>query len=203
MSLPFMIRAALCRLAVVLALAATSHAQTPAVGKGYDAYRLVQTRHIFDANRRAPRVESSRDSRSDERASSIRSSYLALTGTMVTESKALAFFSGSSSENTRVVSIGDSVAGCKVNAISMQDVELVRDGKPVVLAIGNRLFLEGGGIEVHTAPDAAPAAPTAPGENTPPSADAAAAPPAGAPPSTDKSEVLRRMLERRQQEMSK
>lgn len=202
MSIPVMIRAMLGGFAAVVALAQMSRAQAPEAGKNYDAYRLVQTRHIFDANRRASRVESSRDTRREERSTS-RSSYLALTGTMVTDSKALAFFSGSSSENTRVVNVGDSVAGCRVNAISMQDVELVRDGKPVVLAIGNRLSLEGGGIEAHTATDPAPAATIAAGETTPTSADATAATPAGDPPSSDKSEVLRRMLERRQQEMSK
>src|SRR5688572_11427882 len=68
-----------CSMFDVLPLSA--HAADPPA-KGYDAFRLVQTRHIFDPNRQPPpRAETRR-----ELTRTSRSNYLALTGTMVTES---------------------------------------------------------------------------------------------------------------------
>ena len=181
---------------------------TSAIGaesKGYDAYRLVRTRNIFDPNRRAPRIESAPTRR--ESTPTNRPHYLKLTGTMVTETKTLAFFSGSKSEYSRVLSLGDSIADGKVTAITAQQVELQREGKPVILVVGGApLSLDGTPIdpsaleaEQHP-PDTSRTSATPPSPSPDGAAPAAPTAPAA---STDKNEVLRRMLERRQQEMSK
>ena len=170
-------------------------AQAPRA-KGFDDFRLVRTRNIFDPNRRAMRTETPRDARSS--ASQIaRANTLSLTGTMVTEGRTLAFFTGSRSEYSKVIGVGDTVAEHKVKAITATQVELEHGGKTTVLAVGKLLTLEGtcrcsGRFRAaHPAhrPMRPPAAP----------ADAATAPAS----TNDKSEVLRRMMERRAKEMSK
>jgi len=211
-----------------------SRAQSAAKEKGFEAYRLVQTRNVFDPNRRAPRGEEQR--RSGPPRS--RNDSFTLTGTMVTEGKTLAFFSGSRSEFSRVIPVGESVGDFKVKAIEAAQVELEHDGKATTLAIGRTVQLEGTGApdgpetaeeSAETPPETGVPAPTPdaspPGGSRPPgdqrpfgdsrqsrdsrqvgdsrSPSGPSSSPSGSTPSNDKNEVLRRMMERRQQEMSK
>lgn len=182
-------------LGVLLWLAVpTVHGQ--AAPKGYDAFSLVRTRNIFDSNRRAARNEPPPDSRSSVGAP--RPSSFTLTGTMVAEGRSLAFFSGSRSEYSKVIPVGEVVAGYKVVAITPMQAELERDGKRMVLAVGHRFQIEGSSDEPSGPETSGPEASPAP---TPPDPNAAATP---APaPTSDKTEILRRMMERRQKEMSK
>ena len=180
-------------LAAMLALAGAQAADA----KGYDAFKGVRTRNIFDPNRKAVRLEASRSSEPRKP----RSSSFTLTGTMVREGRSLAFFSGSRSEFSKVISVGDSVANYKVTTIEPGQVELERDGKKLTLAIGKLFQIE-----------SAPGAPPEPDEPEEPAktegtegtktTDAAAppAPPAGG---DAKSETMRKMMEKRAKEMGK
>ena len=181
----------------VLLLPLIAHAAESA--KGYDAYKLVRTRNIFDPNRKAVRIEAPR-SNTPTRP---RSSTFTLTGTMVREGRSLAFFSGSRSEFSKVISVGDSVANFKITAIEPSQVELEHEGKKMTLAIGKPFQIEGKpGDPVEAEPaEEAPAA--ADGTNvangtTPPAP--ATAPPAGG---DAKSEIIRKMMEKRAKEMGK
>ena len=120
-------------IAVVLPLGAQA-----ADAKGYDAFKGVRTRNIFDPNRKAVRIEAPRSSEPRKP----RSSSFTLTGTMVREGRSLAFFSGSRTEFSKVISVGDSVANYKVTAIEPGQVELDRDGKKLTLAIGKPFTIE-------------------------------------------------------------
>jgi hypothetical protein len=115
---------------------------------------------------------------------------------MVADGRALAFFSGSRSEYSKIIGIGDTVADRKVKAISTTEVELEHGGKTSTLAVGKFLTLEGT-VEV----DAPPAA------DAPPESSTTAVPSTGTAPapasSGDKNDVLRRMMERRAKEMNK
>ena len=187
----------------LLGLAASHALGQTAPAKGFDAFNLVKTRNLFDPNRKATHVEAPQETRAGS-TNRTRPSYVALTGTMVAEGRSLAFFSGSRTEFSKVVPIGDAVAGYKVVSITPLQAELEHGGKSFVLAVGHRLQLEGstdeipatetaGGAEASTTPSS-PANPNAP-------APAAAG---GAPPATtDKAEIMRRMIERRQKEMTK
>ncbi len=170
-----------------------AHGQAP---QGYDAFSLVRTRNIFDPNRRPARNEPPPEARPPSGTRSRPSSFT-LTGTMVAEGRALAFFSGSRSEYSKVIPVGETVAGYKVVTISPNQAELEREGKRVMLAVGHRFQIEGVTDEASgpetAGPDAPP--PAVPGPN-------AAATPAPAA-TNDKAEILRRMMERRQKEMSK
>lgn len=189
------LRAAACGAVFAItffALRAGAVAQAPKA-KSFDDFPLLKTRNIFDPDRRAARIESSRDRSSTQRI--LRANTLSLLGTMVADGRALAFFSGSRSEYSKIIGIGDTVADHQVKAISTAEVELERGGKTTTLAVGKVLTLEGT-VEVD-----APAAPDAPPDTS------AAVPPTGTDPvpasSTDKNDVLRRMMERRAKEMNK
>jgi hypothetical protein len=185
-----------CRFLILAALfslaAAHSYGQAPA--KGYDVFVTVKTRNIFDPSRRPVRTESAQDGKSRDRT---RPSYFALTGTMVTDGRSLAFFSGSRSEFSKVIPIGETIAGYKLIAITPLQAEVERDGKSFVMAVGHRLQLEGLTDEI---PASELAAPTNNNNSSPSSAPPGA--PNSAPPAVyaDKAEVLRRMMERAQAE---
>ena len=171
-------------------------------GKGYDAYKLVRTRNIFDPNRKAVRIEAPRPSGPTRP----RSSTFTLTGTMVREGRSLAFFSGSRSEFSKVISVGDSVANFKIIAIEPSQVELEHEGKKMTLAIGKPFQIEGKPGDPEPPEESTP---PSDGSGAPPGPDGAAAPPPSTPtapaPSTgnSKDEILRRMMERRAKEMNK
>lgn len=168
----------------------------PAAAKGFDAFGLVKTRNVFDPNRRAMRTEST----TEKRDRTTRPSWFMLTGTMVTDGKTLAFFSGSRSEFSKVIPAGESVAGYKLLVVTPAQVELEHGGKSMTMGVGHRLQLEGMTDEVAASEPGpgAPPPPGAPDSATPPS-PAGAAPAAGG----DKNEIMRRLMERRQKEMSK
>jgi len=169
-------------------------------GKGYEAYKLVRTRNIFDPNRKAVRDSSTTR---QVRAPRTRSSSFTLTGTLVREGRSLAFFSGSRSEFSKVISVGDSVANYKITAIQPAKVELEHEGKKLTLAIGTPFQIEGLPGDPESADEPALSSDEA---NSTSSNDGSAPPEpvAAAPAGTDpKSEILRRMMERRAKEMNK
>ena len=184
--------------ALVLLLAGNAGAQAAEKVAGFDAFRLMRTKNMFDPNRRPARTETA----SAQRPAPVRenkSSTLTLTGTMVTEGKVLAFFAGTRADYSKVLSVGGTIADCKITAIKATEVEMERGGKPGALAVGHQLQIEGAPSDM---PAEEPAAASAPG-----AAPADLAAPAGTPAapasSNDKSDVLRRMMERREKEMNK
>ncbi len=187
--------------ALALLLAGNAGAQAAEKVAGFDAFRLMRTKNMFDPNRRPARTETA----SAPRPAQVRenkSSSLTLTGTMVTEGKTLAFFAGTRADYSKVLSVGGTIADCKITAIKTTEVEMERGGKPGTLAIGHQLQIDGAPSDV---PAEVPAPASASGDNAAPPADpsAPAGPTAGPPASNDKNDVLRRMMERREKEMNK
>jgi hypothetical protein len=161
---------------------------------GYQAFPFVRLRNIFDPNRKPVRI----DSPAAKPLSKPRAA-LTLTGTLVTEQKALAFFSGPGGDLGKVLGIAQAIGDFKITSIAPGQVGLERDGQPLVLAVGKSLPMEGGAetsavlenipaVGVPETPAPAPASPPSPAPN----ADA----------NPDRSETLRRMMERRQKELS-
>ena len=171
--------------------------------KGFDAFRLVKSRNIFDPDRRG--MPSSAPS---SRPSAPRKNTINLTGTMVAEGKTLAFFAGSRSEYNKVISIGESIADFKVTGITNAQVELSHAGKTVTVAVGKQVPLEGtaAGIVADASLDSnSPASSTddtTPAEPAADSSTPAETKPADKP-ADEQNDVLRRMMERRQKELSK
>ena len=187
--------------ALGLLLAGNTGAQAAEKVAGFDAFRLMRTKNMFDPNRRPARTETASAQRPAP-ARENKSSSLTLTGTMVTEGKTLAFFTGTRADYSKVLSVGGTIADCKITAIKPTEVEMERGGKPGALAVGHHLQIEGAPSDVPAEePAAATPAPGAPPAD--PAAPAPAGPTTGPAPSNDKSDVLRRMMERREKEMTK
>jgi len=188
---------------ILLGCSLPADAQTGAPNEGYNAFRLVRTRNVFDPDRRAM----SRPDSGPPRQQTPRSNFIALTGTLVTPEKALAFFTGSRPEYSKVARAGDMIADFKISAITQANVELALADKRVTVIVGRQVPLEGSSAADTTAATDS----QAPAEAGAPAAASTAAPDApitttpgtGAGPAPDKNEVLRRMMERRQKETSK
>lgn len=201
-------------LAAAAMLLAAVQPRAEAVEKvaGYDTFRLVRTRNMFDPNRRPVRTEAPPVQRSSAPVRENRSSSLSLTGTMVTEGKSLAFFHGTRADYSKVLSVGDTIAGRKITSIKQAEVELEHGGKTSPLAVGSQVLIDGIASDVVAEEAPAPVATAPPDPGAPdaagPTIPTAPAPGSPAPASTpatttDKSDVLRRMMERRAQEMNK
>lgn len=166
-------------------------AEPMAKSDGYEAFRNVRTKNIFDPTRRGPKLETPAGSATTTSASR-GGRALALTGTMVTEAKALAFFSGSAAEGNRVVSVGNSVANMKVTAIRPTQVSLEHEGKTIALDVGRQISFDAASGESGAASPIVEAASHPPAETT------------GLPSlpgvSSDKADILKRMMERRAKE---
>lgn len=171
---------------------------------------MVSTRNIFDPDRQPIRPASERRPQAPPPT---RNDSASLTGIMVTAEKTLAFFSGTRPDLNKVLPVQGTIAGATVTRIAPNEVEIEREGKKTVLAIGQPLPLGAG---------AAPAAPaaTAGAGTTEPSSPALesgapatitpttpAAPgsteqaaPSPEPPISNRDDLIKRMMERRQRE---
>jgi hypothetical protein len=180
---------------ILFASASANAADSP---KGYDAFAFIRTRHIFDPNRRPPKKES--EAPRPATPSRPKSVHLSLTGTMVTDGKSLAFFSGSRSEFNKIIGVGEKIGDFTVATITSGQVDLDQAGKPISLAVGKRLQLEG------TEADAAepePSAPASEAATSSPDPSKPAAPAAPAAAGGSPSDILKRMMERRAKEMKR
>ncbi len=178
----------------------------------YDSFRLVRTRNVFDPDRRPVRPVTNAPAPVAGRAD-----YVTLTGTLLTPDKTYAFFSGSRSEFNRVLTVKERIASATIAGITVQHIEIERDGKRTVVAVGQTVPFDN-----QTAPGvppvAEPPAPVAASVDGAASGSAAAAtpPPSYAPrpavtagttsappkgPSANVDEIRRRMMEKRQQEL--
>jgi hypothetical protein len=215
----------------------------------YDTFKLMKARNIFDPNRQPVRTEQPRDR--EQRESRTRPNWIALTGTMVTDDKALAFFNSSRADARKVAGVGEQVGEFKVLAVTPVQVEWEREGKRTVLAVGRQIETSGTTTELLE-----PSGPPVDGASEPPAdgsvpAGDSSTPPrngdsqsrdrdrdrdrgmsqrgdrgsqrdrgsssrenaqpatngapsnSGSPASSDPSEVARKMMERRQKELTK
>jgi len=158
--------------------------QAPARKQSYDSFRLVQTRNIFDPERR-PNAGGA----PPQQAAPSGADYVALTGIMMTTEKTLAFFSGSRPEYSKVLSVSGTIAGTTVTKIATANIEVERDKKTITVAVGQTVPLDG------SVPVAAPV----PTISTPSTSGSGVPLISGLP--SDKEALLRRMMERRQQEL--
>jgi hypothetical protein len=172
-------------LGVLLAVAAAALAQTarapaPAAGAvaSFDSFQLIGNLNIFNSSRvgwTATSVPPHVDT-------------IAFVGTMESAKGRLAFFNSSNRSYRKALAQGASIAGFTVTRIDTGEVELTKDAKPFTLGMGQQLRRPPGGdwaLGPAGAFEAAAASTTT----------AAPAIPA------DASDVLRRLMEKRQQEL--
>lgn len=157
-------------------------------GPTFETYRLIGDRNIFNPNR-VGRISRSAEERP------LRTDIISFVGTMQYEKGLFAFFDSPDSSYRKTLKEGGVVGKFKVKAIAADSVELERDAKSLTLKMGQQLRRpEGGEWSVIGAEIARSEARAA---------EAAAAPVPMAPPPipADASEALRRLMEKRQQQL--
>ncbi|MDB6130560.1 MAG: hypothetical protein JWM04_1667 [Verrucomicrobiales bacterium] len=161
-----------------------------------DPLKVLTSRNIFDQSRRpgrsavntgprtlAPRVES-----------------FGLVGTMLSTKGETAFFAGSSYQYQKSLKKGESIAGYKVDKITNKAVTLVGTNDPVEMKLGNYLRRENEGAwTLSAAPEPAPIS-TNSDSSSSTSATTTTSSSAG---SAEVSEVMKRLMENREKELSK
>lgn len=149
----------------------------------YSAFRLVAERNIFDPNR-FPHT-------STERVQPKTVESFGLVGTMSYEKGDFAFFDGPSADYKKVLKASDTIAGYKVVAVLPDSVKLARATNELVLAVGSQMRRRDDGTWVQVAGvpayEASPAAPTS-------------GAPAASASSGAESDVIKRMMQRREKE---
>jgi hypothetical protein len=178
-------------LMIVLIWSAPGSAQAAETSPGYAAFPLLQTRNMFDPDRRAPRPQGA----ARETQVSARVESMALTGTMVQSDQARAFFGGSRPEHRQVLSLHEEIAGYTLVAITTTHVELERDGQRFRLPVGQGLRREGDAAWEITAEVPRPSAKPSPN----------VADRAGSERGADGAlgDMMKRLMQRRQQEVSR
>ena len=156
----------------------------------YASFKLIVDRNIFDPNRYAHKAGAPRVA---PRPKSI--DYVTLVGTMSYEKGTFAFFDGTSSEYKKALKLTDSIVGYKVTNIAPNTVKLVSGTNEVELSVGGQLRREEDGPWRLTSQPASYA--TAPVSG---STSGAAAAGSEAASSGADSEVIKRLMQRREKE---
>ena len=153
----------------------------------YQSFRIISERNIFNANR-SPRSARSPRTRSDR---PVRTESFALVGTMSYEKGRFAFFEGSSSQYQIVCKPADTIAGYKVADIAPNYVKLESNGKAIEMRVGMQMKRQEEGEWLL----GARTEPTATSNASPTSAEQPGGSSAG-----DESDVVKRLMQKRQQE---
>jgi len=204
-----------------LGLAIPSYAEDSksreSLSAGLDEFKLVWERNIFNPNRRKPLSPSE----IVQPQSAPRVEQFNLVGTMVTEASAYAFFDGSESAFRSVFSVGDRIAGYAIKEIRSDGITMNQNDSPIELLVGKGLerqdegewkAVDGSRLARSGSRRSSAQAPVSSQRNTASSTNASA--PAvdqsgGDKPAGDgggssaQSDILKRLMEKRKQEMQK
>jgi hypothetical protein len=223
---PLRRRAAAAALACALAWGMSgSYAQAPANKMSFDTFRMVQTRNIFDPERSRDLVLASSSSAHSLSSGTTgsgsgapppvvnagSSDYVVLTGIMMTEDQTLAFFAGSQPEYNKVIALKGSIAGATITKITPSSIDVQRNGKQVTVLVGQTVPFDDSapGLPPASSPAAPQTAAPSPAidpqgasQQVPlPDVTTGAPKPSSPPPAGDTSDVMRRMMERRQKQL--
>ncbi len=104
-------------------------------GPDFKAFSIIFQRNVFDPSRRAYR-----DPKTVAKPKpAARLERIMLTGVLVHERGAFAFFDGERSSNSRGFKLGATVAGCKLKRINTDGVVVDRDGEEIEIPVGSGL----------------------------------------------------------------
>jgi hypothetical protein len=156
----------------------------------YQSFRIIRERNIFNPYRSGFRRDNPQQFTQQRRAD-----YFALVGTMSYPKGRFAFFDGSSAQYKKVVEAGAVIAGYTVKAVGQNAVTLAANGKEFDLKVGSQLRNQGDNKWQVFGRTEEPAD-TETGDET---AGAEPAAPKGATP--EMNEILKRLMERKQQEL--
>lgn len=177
------------------ATAAPTH---PVNSRDYSAFKVIPERNIFNPNRSSrgagtPKTEPDKAPRIDS---------FALRGTMIYEKGSFAFFDGSNSDYRKVLTTSNSIAGFTLKDIDSDGVKLEKEGKAIQLAVGQQLKRQNeGDWSVGEATNS-----TQSGASSGSSTSSSRSSTSGSETSSSsgsQSDVLKRLLEKREKELKK
>lgn len=176
--------------AMVLSAAYFANAQSTndSTALDYNTFRIIAERNIFNPDR-YPQSHYHHEPQTPT---------FSLAGTMSYRKGMFAFFNGTSDQYQKALQTGGTIAGYTVAKISFDGVQLQSAGKSIQMKVGNAMRQEGNGWEV-----------TAPGEwngfseteSQSPDEISATNLPATLPSSGEQNDVLKRLMEQRQEEL--
>jgi hypothetical protein len=150
----------------------------------FDTFRLLSERNIFDPNRIG------RSARGSSESAQPRGDLITLVGAMDSEKGLYAFFDSPDTNFRKALHEGDTIALYTVKHITTASVELMRDGKPYALRIGQQIRRPEGGDWSIVEGEAARSSPTI----TSTDVSTLTIP-------ADASDTLRRLMEQRQKQL--
>jgi hypothetical protein len=158
-------------------------------GNDYSSFRIIAERNIFDPDR-YPHT-----TRSVRRTANNRAPAFSLVGTMTYKKGMLAFFDGTDSDYRKVLAPNGVINGYTVVEITLRGVRLESAGKSVEMKVGAQMRQEGKGDWQLAESGELPASTAATGPVTPD------APPPGADSSSEGNDVLKKLMQQREQEL--
>jgi len=152
----------------------------------YASFKLVTERNIFNANRSGGAVRSSRETRNPNKVEAFR-----LVGIMEYDKGRFAFFDGTSSDYKKALQSQGRIAGYALTNLTAESVTLEAEGKKIKVRVGMQVRREDDG-EWQLA--AAGEVPTASGGSS------ASSESSGGDSGGEMSEVLKKLMQQREQE---
>lgn len=124
-----------------------------------------------------------------------------LTGTMSYRQGMFAFFDGTSADYHKVIQEGGTIAGYKVTNITFSGAQLQGGGKPIAIKVGGAMRQDGDNWILSEPGQWDETSVSGAATETPSSPNAAGASPSAPSPAGQPNDVLRRLMEKRQQEL--
>lgn len=109
---------------------------TPAMGVELASFKLIAERNIFNPNRSS---RSGKASKAVEKPKPVKTETFTLAGTMSYDKGDVVFFDSASSEYRKAVKLNGQIAGYTITTISNQKVTLEKEGKRIELAVGGQM----------------------------------------------------------------
>jgi hypothetical protein len=174
------------------AVAQSTNAPAP-TRMDYSTFQIIAERNIFNPNRYPHNAEVR-----PKRPAPAFAPEFSLVGTMSYRKGMFAFFDGNNSDYKKVLRVTDSIAGYKIKAITLSGVELETTNKPVEIKVGSGMRQDADGdwqLTDQTESFGSSAA------NSSPSSDTTSTSSNAGNSSGPVSDVLKKLMERREQEL--
>jgi hypothetical protein len=158
--------------------------------KGQDlaSFKVIADRNIFNMNR-SPRSSGRR--RVVDAPKPVRIDTFSLVGTLSSDKGHFAFFDGSNSDLQKVLKVDDSIGGCKIAQIDNNAVKLESKGEEIELKMGEQLRRQDEGEwQVSTQTESYPTSSSSTTNQSEPSSGA-------------ESDILKRLMQQREQDLNK
>lgn len=123
--------------------AATARAASQPAKLDFNSFKLIADRNIFDGNRSGQTISSTRSSSPSR---SVRITSFTLVGTLISAKGATAFFDGTDGSYQKVLKSGESIAGFEVKSIVPAGVRLLEGTNEMDLRVGNSMRREDQGL---------------------------------------------------------